>query len=105
ADLNTLSVDGSLRLVAESLAPLAPLLGAPITGSANVAADFSTTEQMATVQANVEGELRDVQAEGLPLAVILGDRTRLRGVVSTDTEGAKRAELEINAAAGELTAS
>ena len=105
ADLNTLSIDGSLRLVAESLAPLAPLLGAPITGSANVAADFSTTEQMATVQANVEGELRDVQAEGLPLAVILGDRTRLRGVVSTDTEGAKRAELEINAAAGELTAS
>lgn len=105
ADLNTLSIDGSLRLVAESLAPLAPLLGAPITGSANIAADFSTTEQMAAVQANLEGELRDVQAEGLPLAALLGERTRLRGIVSTDAEGTKRAELEIEAAAGRVTAS
>lgn len=105
ADLRTFAAEGSLRLVAASLAPLAPFLGQPIQGSADLSADFSVGEEMRTVEADLRGELRGVTAEGLPLAAILGDLTTLEGKVSTDARGTKSGRIDVNARAGTLIAS
>lgn len=104
AELETLAMRGTARLAAEDLAALSPFVGAPVTGAADLEADFTVADNLDTVRASLRGRLRAVDSEGLPLSAIFGELTTIDGGVSTDAAGMKNGWLEMRAEAGVLTA-
>ena len=104
ADLETLASHGTARLEAKDLAALSPFVGAPVMGAADLEADFTVADDLRSIKASLRGQLRKVDAEGLPLSAIFGDLTTIDGAVSTDSEGMKNAWFELQAKAGVLTA-
>ena len=92
-DLSTLATEADLDLVLPALAPLAPLLGTPISGAAHANATIRAGAGLNELTALLSATLTDVGPAGTPLASILGKKTLFKAEIRTDKAGEHRGEI------------
>lgn len=103
ATLEPLGLEAKLALDAPSLAPLSVLAGMPVAGAAQVTVDATVAAAGQSVDATVDGTVRNLQLPTVPAAAALaGETATLQAKVQTAADSNHRVDATLATAAAEV---